>query len=106
MTNLSIAQASELSSSAPVALDLETSAIQPFSQAEIKQALQDMQLKMQQRIETWGKSLSPNDFERTWHGRQLKKAKRQEVCGIYQSVVNDTYRLAYDNKARLTADAQ
>lgn len=105
MTLSAMTQATEVPT-ASVEAPTPSIAPEPVSQAEIKQALQAMQLKMQQRIKTWGKSLSPNDFERTWHGRQLKKAKRQEVCGIYQSVVNDTYQLADANRARLSAEAQ
>lgn len=80
--------------------------IQPFTQAEIQTALQNMQKEMNQNIETWAKSLDQNDFERTWHGRQLNQAKRQEVCGIYQDVVNDMYRMAEANRDRLSVNGQ
>lgn len=80
--------------------------IQPFTQAEIQTALQNMQKEMNQNIETWAKSLDQNDFERTWRGRQLIKAKRQEVCGIYQDVVNDMYRMAEANRDRLSVNGQ
>ncbi len=80
--------------------------IQPFTQAEIQTALQNMQKEMNQNIETWAKSLDQNDFERTWRGRQLIKTKRQEVCGIYQDVVNDMYRMAEANRARLSVNGQ
>ena len=39
-------------------------------------------------------------------GRQLKKEKRQQVCGIYQNIINDTYSLAVENKARLSEQEQ
>ncbi len=32
----------------------------------------------------------------------IKKLKCQEVCGIYQGLVNETYGLAQKNKARLS----
>lgn len=81
-------------------------AVKPFSQAELQQALTQMQTKMEQKISAWGKTLTAADFERTWRGRQLVKAKRQEVCGIYQSVVDEMYQLAQNNKARLSAEDQ
>ena len=80
--------------------------IQPLTHAEIQTALQNMQKRINQNIETWAKSLDQNDFEHTWHGRQLIKSKRQEVCGIYQDVVNDIYRMADANRARLSIDGQ
>lgn len=79
---------------------------QPFTQAEIRQGLKEMQQKMISSIEVWGSSLKSEDFERTWTGRQLVKSKRQEVCGIYQTVINDTYRLAKENRARLSQKDQ
>lgn len=79
---------------------------QPFTQAEIRQGLKNMQQRMISSIEVWGSTLKPEDFERTWTGRQLIKTKRQEVCGIYQTVVNDTYRLANENRARLSQKDQ
>lgn len=79
---------------------------QPFTQAEIHQGLQDMQQRMVTSIEAWGDTLKPEDFERSWTGRQLNKAKRQEVCGIYQAIVNDTFRMAVENKARLSQSDQ
>lgn len=80
--------------------------IQPLTHAEIQTALQNMQKRINQNIETWAKSLDQNDFEHTWRGRQLIKSKRQEVCGIYQDVVNDIYRMADANRARLSIDGQ
>ena len=75
----------------------------PFTKAEIQQGLLEMQQRQNQRIEDWGKTLIAVDFERSWYGgRQLKKSKRQEVCGIYQGLVNETYGLAQKNKARLS----
>lgn len=77
--------------------------IKPLTQAEIKAGLAKMEKWMVASIDEWGKSLKAEDFERTWTGgRQLVKAKRQEVCGIYQRIVNETYRLANDNKLRLS----
>ena len=77
--------------------------IKPFTKAEIKQGMLEMQQRQNQRIEEWGKTLKADDFERSWYGgRQLKKSKRQEVCGIYQGLVNETYGLAQKNKARLS----
>ncbi|WP_218951539.1 hypothetical protein [Acinetobacter sp. YH12023] len=82
--------------------------IKPFTKAEIQQGMLEMQQRQNQRIEEWGKTLKADDFERSWYGgRQLKKAKRQEVCGLYQDLVNETYSLAQKNKARLSpADQQ
>lgn len=49
-----------------------------------------------------GKTLKPDDFERSWiSGRQLKKNKRQEVCGIFQRTVDDAYKGALANRNRL-----
>ena len=81
--------------------------IKPLTQAEIREGLNKMQKWMIASIEEWGKTLKPEDFERTWTGgRQLTKPKRQEVCGIYQRIVNETYRMANDNKLRLSAADQ
>lgn len=80
--------------------------VEPLTQAEIQQGLKNMQQRMNQQIEAWGKTLKADDFERSWTGRTLKKTKRQEVCGIYQNIINDIYRMAVDNKARLTEQDQ
>ena len=77
---------------------------QPFSHSELQKASQQIQKNMDQKIESWGKSLTKADFERTWYGKQLTKPKRQEVCGIYQGVVNEMYALISRNKSRLTVD--
>lgn len=76
--------------------------IQPLTKAEIQQLLSEMQLRQNQRIEEWGKTLKAEDFERSWFGRQLKKPKRQEVCGIYQDLVDETYTMVQTNKLRLS----
>ena len=39
-------------------------------------------------------------------GRKLKQAKRQEVCDIFQGVVDEMYQLAVQNKARLAPEEQ
>lgn len=75
--------------------------VKPLSKEEIKQGLAEMQLRQNQRIEAWGKTLKPEDFERSWFGRILKKPKRQEVCGIYQGLLDETLNLAQQNKNRL-----
>lgn len=80
--------------------------VRPLTQAEIRQGLQNMHQRMISSIEIWGNSLKPEDFERSWRGRLLNKTKRQEVCGIYQKIVNDTYQLAVANKARLGPEDQ
>lgn len=80
--------------------------VRPLTQAEIRQGLQNMHQRMISSIEIWGNSLKPEDFERSWRGRLLNKTKRQEVCGIYQNIVNDTYQLAIANKARLSLKDQ
>ena len=65
-----------------------------------------MQRRLNSRIEQWGKILSRDDFEWTWRGRQMKPAKRQEVCDIFQGVVNEMYQMAVKNKARLSPEDQ
>ena len=80
--------------------------VRPLTQAEIRQGLQNMHQRLISSIEIWGNSLKPEDFERSWRGRLLNKTKRQEVCGIYQKIVNDTYQLALTNKARLSLQDQ
>lgn len=35
--------------------------------------------------------------------RQLVKTKRIEVCGIFQNVMNEQYRLALKDKSKLSA---
>ena len=83
-----------------------TATVEPIIQAEIQQGLKNMQLRMIADIEAWGQRLKPQDFELSWTGRQLNKAKRQEVCGIYQKIVNDTLRMAVQNQARLSPHDQ
>lgn len=80
--------------------------VQPITQAEIRQGLAAMQQRLNSRIEQWGKTLSRDDFEWTWRGRQMKPAKRQEVCDIFQGVVNEMYQMAVKNKARLSPEDQ
>lgn len=80
--------------------------VQPFTKAEIQQGMLDMQNRLTTRIEDWGKTLQKTDFEWTWQGRQLKQPKRQEVCNIFQGVVNETYAMAQKNKARLSPEEQ
>ncbi|WP_228146612.1 hypothetical protein [Acinetobacter sp. ANC 3903] len=89
-----------------VAHQAATEIVKPITQAEIQQGLKDMQQRMNQQIEAWGKTLTSDDFEWSWPGRQLKKEKRQQVCGIYQNIINDIYRLAVENKARLSEQEQ
>ncbi|WP_407303912.1 hypothetical protein [Acinetobacter sp.] len=80
--------------------------VEPLTQVEIQQGLKDMQQRMNHQIEAWGKTLKADDFERSWTGRKLKKSKRQEVCGIYQNIINDIYRMAIENQARLAEPDQ
>lgn len=78
----------------------------PITQAEIQQSLRDMQKRLDARIEKWGQSLDADDFQWTWQGSKLKQAKRQEVCDIFQGVVDEMYQLAVQNKARLAPEEQ
>lgn len=80
--------------------------IQPLNKEEIQQGMLEMQQRQNQRIEAWGKMLKPEDFERSWFGRILKQPKRQEVCGIYQGLIDETYHLMQQNKERLPATDQ
>lgn len=80
--------------------------VQPLSKEEIQQGMLEMQQRQNQRIEAWGKTLKPEDFERSWFGRILKQPKRQEVCGIYQGLIDETYHLMQQNKERLPATDQ
>lgn len=75
--------------------------VQPFTKDEMMQGIASMRERQNQRIEAWGSTLKPEDFERSWFGRILKKPKRQEVCGLYQDTVNETIKLALQNKERL-----
>ncbi|RKG32791.1 hypothetical protein D7V32_04815 [Acinetobacter tianfuensis] len=75
---------------------------QPLTADEIHNGIQNMKADLSSRIEAWGATLKPEDFERSWTGRSLNKQKRQEVCGIFQTVVDDTYQLAVENKSRLS----
>lgn len=83
-----------------------TEMVQPFSKAEIQQGMHEMQQRLNTQIEDWGKTLKKDDFEWSWSGRQLKQPKRQEVCNIFQGVVNETYSMAQKNKARLSVEDQ
>lgn len=91
-------QAAEAESPAVAQAD----AVQPLSPEEVRQGLADMQQRLDQRIKAWGKTLSRDDFEWTWRGRVLNQKKRQEVCNIFQGIVNKTYQRALQNKARLS----
>ncbi|WP_353144273.1 hypothetical protein [Acinetobacter pragensis] len=75
--------------------------VRPLSKEELQQGLSELRERQNQRIEDWGQTLKPEDFERSWFGRILKKPKRQEVCGIYQSSVDETLKLAQQNQNRL-----
>ena len=80
---------------------IEVPAVQPFTKAEIRQGMQDMQQRLNQRIEAWGKTLTRQDFEMSIRGRILNQQKRREVCGIFQNLVNETYTLTVQNQQRL-----
>lgn len=84
----------------------QTDAVQPLSPEEVRQGLADMQQRLDQRIEAWGKTLGRDDFEWTWRGRVLNQKKRQEVCNIFQGIVNETYQRALQNKTRLSSADQ
>ena len=79
---------------------------QPLTKEEIRSGLELMQNKLNSRIEAFGQGLSADDWEWTWLGRQLNQNKRREVCGIFQSVVDEFYQMALDNKARLSKEDQ
>ena len=81
--------------------------ILPLTKEEVQQGIASMKQSLNTRIEAWGATLRPNDFEKGFFsGRQLNKQKRQEVCAIFQSVIDDTYKLAVENKARLKVSDQ
>lgn len=85
-----------------VVMAAELDQTQPLTADEIHNGIQNMKADLSSRIEAWGATLKPEDFERSWTGRSLNKQKRQEVCGIFQTVVDDTYQLAVENKSRLS----
>lgn len=84
----------------------ELTNVQPVTAEERELGQKILSQNLHDRIEVFGKNLKSDDFEMTWKGRQLNKQKRQEVCGIYQSVINDMYKLAQENRARLTVEEQ
>ena len=92
----------ENQSAAAVVESIQPTDIKPLAQEEIQQGMLDLSARQNQRIEEWGKTLKPDDFERSWFGRILKKPKRQEVCGIYQGVLDETLKLAVQNQDRLS----
>src|SRR5690606_25588712 len=83
-----------------------TKEVQPITQAEIQQGLLNMQKRLDKRIERWGESVDSDDFQWTWWGRKLRQAKREEVCDIFQDVVDEMYQMAIKNKARLGPEEQ
>ncbi len=87
---------------AAVVESIQPADIKPLTKEEIQQGMSDLSARQNQRIEEWGKTLKPEDFERSWFGRILKKPKRQEVCGIYQEVLDETLKLAVQNQDRLS----
>lgn len=87
----------------PVAIEAQ---IQPLTEAEIQQGLVDMRQKMNSGIDAWGEKLTRKDFERKRMQLVLKVDKQQEVCNIFQGVVDETYQSAQRNKYRLTEDDQ
>ena len=92
--------------SLPISPEITTEMVQPFSKAEIQQGMQEMQQRLNIRIEKRGHQLKREDFEWTWKGRQLKQNKRKEVCAIFQGVVNETFNMAQKNKARMRVGEQ
>lgn len=84
----------------------ELTNVQPVTAEERELGQKILSQNLHDRIEVFGKNLKSDDFEMTWKGRQLNKQKRQEVCGIYQGVINDMYKLAQENRARLTVEEQ
>lgn len=103
----SITASSTVPSDSVQAIVKEQPKVQPLTPAEIRNELKKIQQKTNASIEIWSETIKPEDLDRTWYGgRQLNRKKRQEVCAIYQIIVNDTYKLALENKARLSADDQ
>lgn len=73
-----------------------------LTKAEIQKGMQLIKQDLYDRIDAWGETLKPTDFERSlFSGRQLNKEKRQEVCAIFQGVIDRSYKLAVENKSRL-----
>ena len=79
-------------------------AVEKVSPEEIKVALKNMNNDFSQRIDQWGKNLKRDDFNVVRGKASLKPAKRQEVCNIFQSVVDETYQLALNNRHRLNEE--
>jgi hypothetical protein len=73
---------------------------------DIQQAMELMQTRLDTRIQRFGQTLKANDFERSWTGRTLNKAKRQEVCGIFQGVVDETFQLFYTQQPSVNENEQ
>lgn len=101
-----VAVTASISIFANLTAEIISEKVEPLTQAEVQQGLKDMQQRMNQQIEAWGQTLKAEDFERSWTGRKLKKSKRQEVCGIYQNIINDIYRMAVENKVHLAEQDQ
>ena len=84
-----------------------TTTVSSITSAEMEQGLAQMMQRQNQRIEDWGKTLTDNDFERSFLlGRQLNKTKRQEVCGIFQRTVDEMFNSAVTNRERLSEKDQ
>ncbi|QIO05318.1 hypothetical protein [Acinetobacter shaoyimingii] len=87
-------------------LVVSKSNIQPdqhiLTQTEIQKELEMMKIKMNERIERWGNSLSKKDFQQVDGHFQLNVNKQIEICQIFQSVVNEAFQLAQSNKHHLT----
>lgn len=102
-----MAHADENTTSVSLAPATETVVDSPLlREQEVQQELALMKTHLDSRIEAWGNTLTPDDFEWTLRGRMLKQPKRIEVCNIFQKVINETYQLIYKNKANLDTENQ
>lgn len=73
-----------------------------IKEEEIQRELNGMQIRLDQQIDDWGKTLTKDDFEWTLRGRMLKQPQRVEICNIFQNVINETYLLVKKHNANLS----
>lgn len=83
---------------------VEESAIKPLTKQEIDIAIEQMKTKLFLRVDQWNSGLGRNDFERVQGQLVLKEHKQQDLCKIFQGVIDETYTLAQQNRDRMTAE--
>lgn len=90
----------------PTSVQVDSELDKPISQAEIQQGLEQMQQRLNQKIQAWEKNLDRHAFERIDRKYQLKKTEQDKVCAIFQETIDETYQRALSLKTRFNTTDQ